>query len=152
MSENYFHFFAHPKEVRCGDTHFLWQFMPHDVFDTTLKDTTKFRFSYRETIWNIFPPWHFVRAGMMDGRDISILTWNMNHWNWHLLTCSHVKSIKGPLSLNRQLEAHKYDIEAPMTNFEAGTEHWNKTNTANLHISCIIKTSVQRTGEKVISK
>lgn len=26
-------------------------------------------------------------------------------------------------SLNRQFESHKYDIEAPMTNFEAGTEH-----------------------------
>lgn len=75
----------------------------------------------------------------MDGRDISILTWNMNHWNWHLLTCSHVKNIKGPLSLNRQLESHKYDIDAPLTNCEAGTEHWNKTNTANLHISCVIK-------------
>lgn len=55
-------------------------------------------------------------------------------------------------SLNRQLESHKYDIEAPMTNFEGGTENWNKTNTANLHISCIIKTSAQGTEEKVILK
>lgn len=50
-----------------------------------------------------------------------------------------MKNIKGPLSLNRQLESHKYDIDAPLTNSEAGTEHWNKTNTANLHISCVIK-------------
>lgn len=26
-------------------------------------------------------------------------------------------------SLNRQIESHKYDIEAPMTSSESGTEH-----------------------------
>lgn len=71
---------------------------------------------------------------MMDGWDISILTWNMNCWNWHLLTCSHVKTIKGSLSLNSQLESHKYDIESPMAKCGGETEQWHETNTGNMHV------------------
>lgn len=84
----------------------------------------------------------------MDGWDISILTWNMNPWYWHLLTCSHVQDVKGPLSLNRHLWSHKYDIEAPTT--ISDTQNWKKTNTANLRISCIIKKkkSVRRTERR----
>lgn len=71
--------------------------MPHNTFYTNLADATEFRFYSRYSIYERLSPWHLAGFGMMDGWDISFLTWNMNHWNWHLLTCSHVKTIKGPL-------------------------------------------------------
>lgn len=49
-----------------------------------------------------------------------------------------MKTIKGPLSLNSQLESHKYDIEAPMAKCGGGTEQWHETNTDNMPILCII--------------
>ena len=45
-------------------------------------------------------------------------------------------------SLNRPLQSHKYDTDAPMTNVKM-TVHWKKMIIANLHISCINKTSAQ---------
>lgn len=66
-----------------------------------------------------------------------------------------MKSIKGPFSLNRELESHKYDIEVPMTNSGEMAQSSGIKLTlliCTFHASFKKKKLVQRMREKVIQR
>lgn len=100
--------------------------MPRAAFYTHLTDKTGVEFSLKKQY--LKKNQHFFSSATLcwmwyDGR-VRHFTPDMKYESLQLtfadlFPCAEYKRS----SLNRQLQSHKYDIEAPMTNLEAGAGH-----------------------------